>query len=236
MTTTRRNLLKLSGPALAAVALPAVAAQPVDPVVALVEKLRAAEGAAVAADNQCEDAYHAAGGAEAFGEPIWPKEWNYGRSYLGLSHCSDFTTTPHTVRYHLIRKNNAHTESIVAEGAAAGDPDCIAELARRKAEGHGRLRWWVARMREKKAMREAAGHPDALQASDRAWLAYGAIEQQLLHTPATTLQGIWLKLEIMAARSRVDIDCSAAERRDLDVEDDYMVSALRDFRALVSCT
>ncbi len=102
-------------------------------------------------------------------------------------------------------------------------------LARRKAEGRERIRWWVKARRAQDAAQEEAGLPgiDALLASNHERV--DAIEDQLWDTPAGTMRGVIIRLR-EAHRDYVAVQCG-----DEPEEDFYAVAfgkVLRDLERL----
>ena len=102
-----------------------------------------------------------------------------------------------------IKTYNRHTESLV-EGH-------LEFLARRKAEGRERIRWWIRVRRAQEAAQEAAGIPQIHRLLDSNNERVDAIEHALWDTPARTLQGVLIRLR-EAHRDYVAVQCSDDER------------------------
>ncbi len=98
-----------------------------------------------------------------------------------------------------IKRFNRHTEKLVFMGDAV--------LARRKAEGRERIRWWIGARRAQYAAKEAAGMPEAEALLESNHDHVDAIEDALWDTPAGTLQGVLIRLR-EAHRDYVAVQCS----------------------------
>ncbi len=98
-----------------------------------------------------------------------------------------------------IKSFNRHTEKLVFPGDEV--------LARRKAEGRERIRWWIAARRAQHASQEAAGIPQIHRLLDSNHERVDVIEHALWDTPARTLQGVLIRLR-EAHRDYVAVQCS----------------------------
>ncbi len=102
-----------------------------------------------------------------------------------------------------IKKFNRHTERLVYVGGEV--------LARRKAEGRERIRWWIKARRAQHAAREAVGLPQLNAQLDSYHARVDALENRLWDTPAETLRGVRIRLR-EAHRDYVAVQCSDDER------------------------
>ena len=190
MTISRRSALMGAGAAAAVAGVPGVALAG-DPLIALEAELMEAR----AAGNKVGALYCAAydkAGDWAFG---WPRTdfSNPAMSKLG--------GWLHSERIDLdtIKTYNRHTEELVGSLPEV--------LARRKAEGRERIRWWIGARRAQNAAQEAVGMPEAEALLESNHEHVDAIEYEIWDTPAETLRGVLIRLR-EAHRDYVSTNCS----------------------------
>ncbi len=192
---TRRTALVSGASAAAVVAIPATA-QTSEPLIALEAQLleaRAAGGKVGAL--YC--AAHDKAGDWAFGWPIADLEnpvVNLMRGWLRDNSLGG--ANQNRVSLPCIKRFN-HQNQISASSEV---------LARRKAEGRERIRWWIKARRAQDAAQEAAGIPDIHALLDSNHERVDAIEDTLWDTPAGTLQGVLIRLR-EAHRDYVAVQC-----------------------------
>jgi hypothetical protein len=87
---------------------------------------------------------------------------------------------------HAIESYNSHTESIVESS-----PD---ELERRREQGRQRLAWFDAEIAEQRRIKSEAGLIAAENDADAIWERQDSILEEMVRTPATSLQGVIVKL------------------------------------------
>ena len=91
-------------------------------------------------------------------------------------------------RIHLdtIKRYNRHVEELVGSRPKI--------LARRKAEGRERIRWWVGARRAQRAAEEAVGLPRLTAIDNAAMERLFAAEKEVENTPAKGMRGVLIKL------------------------------------------
>jgi hypothetical protein len=76
-----------------------------------------------------------------------------------------------------------------------------ARLARIRAEGRERVRWWIAAFRDGKRLRAASGLDEAHTRDDEAYDLVAVLEGKIMRTAPEGLQGIRVKLAVLASWS-----------------------------------
>ena len=115
-----------------------------------------------------------------------------------------------------VRKLNRHTEIFLA-----GDSD---KRARRRAEGRDRVRAWIKKYREQRALRRPLETISAKM--DDCFDRMGDIEDCIVATPAVGFAGIAVKLRLNIHYMMQETGVERPE--DLDLDGRGVVSALRD--------
>ncbi len=200
---TRRSALmgaSATAVAVASVLVPApTAVEASEPLVALEAELMEARAAGEKV-GALYCAAHDKAGNWAFGWPMVDfKTPAVGLMRGWLRHNGYGGYNENRVSLSCIKSFNRHTEKLVFGGDAV--------LARCKAEGRERIRWWVKAHRAQEAAKEAVGLPeiDALLESNHECV--DAIEDLLWDTPAETLRGTVIRLR-EAHRDYVAVQCS----------------------------
>jgi len=123
-----------------------------------------------------------------------------------------------------IRSENRATESVVdPQQDGWGDRD---QWCRRRAEGRARLRWWVS---ERRAIIAAQGtFETACAYAAKLGDDLSTVERQIRATPATSLEGVMIKLHLAMRRFE------DATEDSLDTEDGFIRSASRDIEQLAA--
>ncbi len=208
MNITRRDALLgataaavVTGAITAPLAIKAVATKAAlggDPLVALEADLieLRAEGERAAA---LWSAAHDKAGSWAFGWPLIDFTTPAMAKMRGWYEHNSWPERERTVALGEIKEFNRHTEKLVFVGGGV--------LARRKAEGHERIRWWIKTHRAQKAAQEVAGMPEVEALLENSHERVDAIEDALWDTPAGTLQGVLIRLR-EAHRDYVAVQCS----------------------------
>ena len=210
MQITRRSALATGAAAITTAAITAPlaikasgvkAALGSEPLVALEAELMEARAASKRAAALWSTAHDKAGDW-AFG---WPKA---DFSNPAMNNLSGWLHSER-VGLNTIKGFNRHTEAW-----AGGD---LEELARRKAEGRERIRWWIKARRAQIAAKEAAGISELEALLESNCERVDAIEDQLWDTPAETIQGVKIRLR-EAHRDYIAVQCCDGE------EDFYAVA------------
>jgi hypothetical protein len=76
-----------------------------------------------------------------------------------------------------------------------------ARLARIRAECRERVRWWIASRRDIKRQEEATGIVEANERDEEAYKITSGIEDQILAAPAAGIEGLRVKLAVLARMS-----------------------------------
>ena len=87
------------------------------------------------------------------------------------------------------------------------------DLARRKAEGRERIRWWIKARRAQMAAKEAVGMDQLDVRCENASKRTTSIENRLWDTPPETLRGAVIRLR-EAHRDYVSMNCSSGDGED----------------------
>ena len=202
MQISRRSALMGATAAVAVVGVPGDALGASEPLVALEAELMEARAAG---EKVCAlyCAAHDKVGDWAFG---WP------RTDFSNPAMDKLRGWLHSERIDLntIKRYNRHTEELVGSLPEV--------LARRKAEGRERIRWWIKARRAQHAAQEAVGLPQIHWLLDSSHEREDAIEKALWGTPAETLRGVLIRLR-EAHRDYIAINCST------DTESDFYAVA-----------
>ncbi len=133
-------------------------------------------------------AAHDKAGDWAFGWPMVDFGTPAMDSMRGWLHHNGFGgANENRVSLDCIKSFNRHTEKLVFLGDEV--------LARRKAEGRERIRWWIKARRSQEAAQDAVGMPQIHRLLDSNPERADAIEDALWDTPAGTLQGVLIRLQ-----------------------------------------
>ncbi len=182
---TRRSAIKGAGAVAAAVMIPA-GVQAREPLITLEAELMKAR----AAGNEVGVLYCAAhdkAGDWAFGWPMVDLENPVINLMRGWLRRNDFGgANQNRISLGCVKSFNRHTEMLVYAGGE--------KLARCKAEGRERIRWWIKARRAQEAAQEAAGIPQADALCDANHNHRARLENQLWDTPAETIKGVEIRL------------------------------------------
>ena len=122
---------------------------------------------------------------------------------------------------HEVRNYNRQTESLATPGGE--------EHARRRTEGRARVRAWIGRQREKKALeRELGIHDWDKRVDDPFYFRLFAIERQIIDTPARSLAGIAVKLRLHVHYGGYE----DMQPEEIDWNDELVFAVLRDAERL----
>jgi hypothetical protein len=97
-----------------------------------------------------------------------------------------------------------------------------ARLARIRAEGRERVRWWIASRRDIKRRQEASGYDEANERNEEAYKITSDIEGQILAAPAAGIEGLRVKLAVLARMSFIqfsDANDNALPRAEWEMTD-----------------
>jgi hypothetical protein len=97
-----------------------------------------------------------------------------------------------------------------------------ARLARIRAEGRERVRWWIATYRDGKRLRDASGLDEANERDEEAYKSVSALEDQIMATPPEGMQGVRIKLAVLARWSFIqfsDADNKPLAREEWETTD-----------------
>lgn len=224
MTTTRRNLLKLSAPALAAVAIPSTAEAKNEPLVALLTELRQAQARARA----------------------WNKEWCDIEERLdqaGLLFDPCVNDAPEEIRKLIVwcihpdrpwsiedvkRDTQGHLWPVGPDDDGNWHPEVRAEYDARRAHGRAKLRWWISEIRRRRAAVEASGYWVVEEKHMAAEREVQAIRAKILATKPCTPVGVAILLTLAAEQAGMDPNQpDDASHSEFPVGERLMLAALR---------